>query len=397
MTWRTRQLLHLGLGCLLLAAGPTHAQESNPLQESIRQNTEKLSGLRTRIKAQQARMATLESEAKAVRRSHAEIQQEIEASRRLLSETVQSELTLATQSEELAAAVAVHQAQYDAQRRALGGSLRRMYLRSQRGELEMALTSGSFSDLMTRMKVSRMLARLEAEVVENTRREGARIAVEQRLLDSARAEIWQTREEKRSENERLESLMAEQAAALRDLDTERKGLKAQLTELSLNEQKLNYVLEDLDQQRTETDARRAVPATTTLAGLAGQMEWPVRGELIRGFGRSVHPRFKTVTVNNGVNVAAPLGSPVAAAADGKVEFSDDLPGFGQCVILDHGAGYYTLYAYLDRVFVAKGDVISRGQVVAEVGRPTGDEEPQLYFEVRQGRTPLDPADWLKSR
>jgi septal ring factor EnvC (AmiA/AmiB activator) len=111
----------------------------------------------------------------------------------------------------------------------------------------------------------------------------------------------------------------------------------------------------------------------------------------------VHPRFKTVTVNNGVNVAAPLGSPVAAAADGKVEFSDDLPGFGQCVILDHGAGYYTLYAYLDRVFVAKGDVISRGQVVAEVGRPTGDEEPQLYFEVRQGRTPLDPADWLKSR
>ena len=80
-----------------------------------------------------------------------------------------------------------------------------------------------------------------------------------------------------------------------------------------------------------------------------------------------------------------------------VEFADDLPGFGQCVILDHGAGYYTLYAHLDRVFVAKGDEIARGQVIAEVGRPAGGERPQLYFEVRHGRTPLDPADWLRSR
>jgi septal ring factor EnvC (AmiA/AmiB activator) len=47
--------------------------------------------------------------------------------------------------------------------------------------------------------------------------------------------------------------------------------------------------------------------------------------------------------------------------------------------------------------VAKDDKIARGQVIAEVGRPTGGEDPQLYFEVRQGRTPLDPADWLRSR
>ena len=123
----------------------------------------------------------------------------------------------------------------------------------------------------------------------------------------------------------------------------------------------------------------------------------MHGELIRGFGRSVHPRFKTVTLNNGFNIAAGTGAPVASVADGTVEFSDHLPGFGQCVILDHGAGYYTLYAHLDRVFVDKGEQIARGQVVAEVGRPSGGEEPQLYFEVRQGRTPLDPGDWLKPR
>ena len=102
-------------------------------------------------------------------------------------------------------------------------------------------------------------------------------------------------------------------------------------------------------------------------------------------------------INNGFNIAAGVGAPVAAVADGRVEFSDQLPGFGQCVILDHGAGYYSLYAHLDRMFVDKGEQIARGQVMAEVGRPSGSEEPQLYFEIRQGRTPLDPGDWLKPR
>jgi len=123
----------------------------------------------------------------------------------------------------------------------------------------------------------------------------------------------------------------------------------------------------------------------------------VQGEVLRGFGRSVHPRFKTVTLNNGLNIQAPQGSPVAAVAAGSVEFCEDLPGFGPCVILDHGEGYYTLYAHLDRVFVAAGAEIARGQVIAEVGRPSAGEEYQLYFEVRHGRTPLDPADWLRSR
>ena len=64
-----------------------------------------------------------------------------------------------------------------------------------------------------------------------------------------------------------------------------------------------------------------------MAGLAGQLEWPVQGQLVRSFGRSVHPRFQTVTVNNGVNIAARQGAPVAAVAEGRVEFCDRLPGF----------------------------------------------------------------------
>ena len=212
----------------------------------------------------------------------------------------------------------------------------------------------------------------------------------------ALAEIALSREEAGQEGSRLEMLEAEQIEALRALESQKKGIKNRLLELSLNEQRLTYILDDLEQQRVEQDAKELATAST-LTAMAGQLEWPVTGSVLRGFGRSVHPRFKTVTLNNGLNIAAVLGAPVAAVAEGEVEFADELPGFGQCVILDHGEGYYTLYAYLDHVFVASGAQIARGQVIAEVGRPVGGEQPQLYFEVRHGRTPLDPADWLRTR
>lgn len=388
--------------CLLAVAvtlllGSTATAGDSPLKSSIRENTSKLADLRARMRAQQERMDDLAAQEDAVRRSHEEIQQEIELSRQMMSELVHREAELTAQSALMATVVDSSRGRYQDQKRALARSLRAMYVRGKRGELEIALTAESFSELMTRMKAARMMARLEAGVLESTRRDGRQVHQEQRLLDAALAEIWQTREEKRAENERLELLMAEQVASLRELEDERKGIKNRLLELSLNEQKLNYVLSDLEQQRTEQAARVPEPGTESLAASAGQLDWPVQGELVRGFGRSVHPQFKTVTLNNGYNIAAGIGAPVAAVAPGVVEFSDDLPGFGRCVILDHGEGYYTLYAHLDQVFVGQGEAIAAGQILAEVGRPEGVDDPQLYFEIRQGRTPLDPGDWLRSR
>ena len=161
-----------------------------------------------------------------------------------------------------------------------------------------------------------MLARLEAGLVEQTRSDGPRIQREQRQLEAALAEIWQTREERRQRDRTPGDLHGRTARPPCATGDRAQGIKNQLLELSLNEQKLTYVLEDLEQQRAERDGRPRRDDRQSLARLAGELEWPVQGELIRGFGRSVHPAFKTVTLNNGVNIAAPLGAPVAAVADG---------------------------------------------------------------------------------
>jgi septal ring factor EnvC (AmiA/AmiB activator) len=366
------------------------------LRKSIKENTVELDRLRSQINDNRKRIKNLDQEEAEARRGHEEIQQEIELSRKLVGDMVQREIRLEERSRLLASELSLRGDTFETRKQTLARSLRAMYIRSQRSDLEMVMTSGSFSQFLTGVKVGRTLARLEAGMLEEVKTEGQILRREQRQLNAALAEIWQTREEQAQENGRLEELMAEEMGALRDLETERKEIKNELLQLGVNEQKLSYVLTDLEQVRVEKSAKQAT-GDNPLVMLAGELDWPVRGKLIRGFGRSVHPKFKTVTLNNGYNIAASQGAPVASVADGTVEYSDQLPGFGQCVILDHGAGYYTLYAHLDGVFVAKSDKIARGQVIAEVGRPAAGDEPQLYFEVRQGRTPLDPADWLRSR
>ena len=78
-------------------------------------------------------------------------------------------------------------------------------------------------------------------------------------------------------------------------------------------------------------------------------------------------------------------------------FADHLPGFGRCVILDHGSGHYTLYANLARIFVSRGSEVSGGQVLAELGDGGESGRPEFYFEIREGREPRDPRIWLRAR
>ena len=390
----------LVLAAALMALGGVRAQESGQglsvLQAKIQENGGELDRIRQEIQDQQELMENLDSREAQVKRDHQGILKEIELIQELLGEMDQRERLLQEQSRELSVSLQRSRRDYRYSQQALARNLRSMYMKGRHDKLEMILTADSFSSFVTRLRWEALLTRLGAGLVEETRRDALGIRSQQKQLEVAQAEINLSREEADRQTSRLEELMAEQMAALRNLESERRGIKDRLLELSMNEQRLSYILEDLERQRRETSAP-SLPGESTLQELAGQLEWPVRGQVLRGFGRSVHPRFKTVTLNNGINIAAAVGAPVAAVGRGTVEFSDVLPGFGRCVILDHGAGYYTLYAHLDRVFVAKGEQIAMGQVIAEVGRPGPQEQPQLYFEVRHGKTPLDPADWLRTR
>ncbi len=118
--------------------------------------------------------------------------------------------------------------------------------------------------------------------------------------------------------------------------------------------------------------------------------WPVKGEIITHFG--VQDGFQ----NNGVAIAAPEGSPIQAAEDGKVVYSGaDLRDYGNLIIIGHHGGFATVYAHNRVNLVRQGEKVTRGQVIAEVGMTGIAETAYLHFEIRRGSEAKDPLPFLK--
>ena len=113
------------------------------------------------------------------------------------------------------------------------------------------------------------------------------------------------------------------------------------------------------------------------------------------FGRVVDAELLTETFHSGLLFEAPLGTPVEAVAAGRVRFAGWFRGYGQLVILDHGDGYFSVSGHLDSLEVAVGDAVQARHAIGRVGETGTLAGPRLYFEIRRGGEPLDPADWLR--
>jgi murein DD-endopeptidase MepM/ murein hydrolase activator NlpD len=118
--------------------------------------------------------------------------------------------------------------------------------------------------------------------------------------------------------------------------------------------------------------------------------WPLRGRVISEFGTKLSGER-----NDGINIAATLGAPIHAAANGTVTYAGDgLKGYGNLVLIRHAEGYVTAYAHADTLTVTKGDIVSKGQIIGYAGDTGGAAEPQLHFEIRHGTTPVNPRSLL---
>jgi murein DD-endopeptidase MepM/ murein hydrolase activator NlpD len=119
----------------------------------------------------------------------------------------------------------------------------------------------------------------------------------------------------------------------------------------------------------------------------GRFSWPVRGRVLTGYGVTSGGAH-----NDGLNIAAPKGTPVAAIDGGTVAYAgNELRGYGNLVLIKHSNGLISAYAHCEELLVKRGDSVNRGQTIARVGATGSVGEPQLHFEIRRGTRALDPS------
>ena len=202
-----------------------------------------------------------------------------------------------------------------------------------------------------------------------------------RILHARRAESQKARAV-------AERALTARSALLASIDA-RRDLNAQLAgELLVAQQKLQAAVSAM------RSGHAVETVSVPLTPFRGALDWPVTGPLTGRFGQSNH--VAAGGVRNGIEIAAPEGTPVRAVHPGSVSFADSFTGYGTLVILDHGTDHYSLYGYLSSLAITRGDHVQAGQELGRVGlAPTGP--PALYFEVRIDGRSVDPVQWLRKR
>jgi murein hydrolase activator len=220
-----------------------------------------------------------------------------------------------------------------------------------------------------------------------------RVVSRQRTLDDLkRTRLILEDRRRRLESLRAKAQIAEAALArsararndlIHDIDS-RRDLNAQLVgELQTANQKLQLTLRDL--ANAPADA-----ATLPIHPFRGDLEWPVNATA--GVRRS--NRSASSLASTGIDINAAEGAPVAAVHEGVVAYADAFGGFGNLVIVDHGAQSFSLYGNLLEMSVAKGARIERGDTVGTVG-PAPAGPPELHLELRIDGQSVDPLQWLR--
>jgi septal ring factor EnvC (AmiA/AmiB activator) len=372
---------------LSLAAFGAVAQEADP---SRRQQD--LADLRAQIDEARSRSDALASdEEQQLARIHA-IEREVALTKKLLARLAEDEANIRARIDTLQLETDSLHARIDERRSRLAHRLRAIYMRPRTSMISTVLTADNLSELGTRMRVATHLARAERALIEDVQAAQTDIRHRRGRLAEEMSAINLTRSEAEDRRIRLESAQGERGDALAELRAERARFDASLKEMERAAAQMEELI-----GRLQSEGGADSPRATGFAERAGTLQWPVAGQILKPFGRSVHPEFGTVVMNKGINIGAPVGTPIQSVADGQVKYVDWLPGYGRCIIVDHGDGYYTLYAHASEIFPARGAAVHAGEVLGEVGDTGSLNGSQLYFEIRHGKDSLDPTTWLSRR
>jgi septal ring factor EnvC (AmiA/AmiB activator) len=207
----------------------------------------------------------------------------------------------------------------------------------------------------------------------------------------------------------IEQEKGKKAAYLVKVRQDRKSYEKSLKELQANAARLQTMMERLEalsrrklSSRHEKPGGRLKPLAELppvpdrgFATQKGRMSLPVRGEIVETYGKHKHPDFNSYTFSKGLSISAGAGSDIRAIYDGSVIFSDYFKGYGNMIIIDHGGGYFSLYAHAARILKKVGADVARNETVATVGDTDSSRGPMLYFEIRHQGKPVDPAGWVR--
>jgi murein hydrolase activator len=358
-----------------------------PGADALHQRETELRRLKAQIEEKRRATEKLRSEGKDVEQVLQELERQRGMTERYLGELATQEAQIEAEIVQRQQDLVVREQAHQATRSGLAQALVRYYKERQVSAAELLLSSKTFSEVFAR-------SQYWVRAIRNIRQQ---LAEADRQRQEVAQQIAGIDERRRA----VESIKQERQQQLAALDREREQQQQHSAEVqqqidAFEEQARKLTASQKEIERLIAEAQRDVSGGAGLEAQRGRLPWPVSGTVVTTFGTQIHPRYGTQVEQKGIEIAADEGAPVCAIAAGRVVFEGWLEGYGKTVILDHGGGYFTLYAHASETLVTRGVTVAAGDRLARVGNTESIVGSALYLEIRKGALALDPAIWLKT-
>ncbi|HSC93201.1 MAG TPA: peptidoglycan DD-metalloendopeptidase family protein [Gaiellaceae bacterium] len=390
------RLLLIACAALVLSA-PAWADNMGDRKRAL---DNRIAALQGRIQATNAKEAVLTDEIEAVTGRIRALQDDVDRAQARVT-TLENELVvyknrlarlslvLELQTQQLKLLTAQHEV---AQRR-LDERLVAIYQAESPDAVEVLLTAESLAEVLDRLDYIQDVGRQDKQIAARVRaaklamrRTRARTAATRKQVAATTAAVEARTNEQRVVRDRL-------VAGQNALASARADKRETLGSLRSREAKDRKNVENLQRESAEIGARiRAAQSSPSAVPLRTRSSsgfiWPTSGTLTSGFG------WRWGRMHEGIDIAAPTGTPIAAAASGTVIYAGWMGGYGNLVVIDHGGGLATAYGHQSSIGTGVGAQVSQGQTIGYVGSTGHSTGPHVHFEVRVNGVPVDPLGYL---
>lgn len=283
-----------------------------------------------------------------------------------------------------------------------------VYKAGEMGNLRMFFSSDSVPEVLENSRYMQSVLDHDHRLFQEYRGRLAQLQVLKTSLEKEADKKERLSEKIKSKKREIEEEKSKMSANLTKIRQDKKTYQVSLKELQANARRLQSMVERLEarSRKSYTQKNDKKPLISGnypqppvsdkgFGSQRGRLSVPASGEIVSRFGKQKHPEFNSFTFNNGISIAAPMNADIHAVFDGEIIFADKFKGYGNMVIIDHGGGYFTLYAHTARITKRVGASVHKNETVAQVGDTDSTRGAQLYFEIRYQGKPIDPGPWLR--
>jgi septal ring factor EnvC (AmiA/AmiB activator) len=369
-----------GWGAATDAADATHADDAKARLAAVRA---RIADLTNRIGADLKQRDTLNARVR-------EAELAIAAKRQRVDELRTAKLAAERRRSELRAEQTRDQNALREQQASLAAQVREAYMIGRQDELKLLLNQSNPASLGRTLTYYGYFARQRGEKIAAIREDENRLQQLVAEIEQQTQNLRTLEEDANREIAGLQRARAERSEAVAALTKKVASGNQQLGDLKREEQAVESLVAELARVMQDFP----VDATQSFVSMRGRLPWPVQGR--------VSARYKAARDNsaggvrwNGVMIDTARGAKVRAPFFGRVVYADWLQGLGLLLIIGHSGGYMTLYGHAEVLYKSVGDWVAPGDVIAALSDSEG-AEPQLYFEIREGRKTVDPKAWLRT-